>query len=193
MKKKGNVVFYILCLIVILLLILNLFGNRILNLPLSKNLIVNRFSSKEFILPSNLPVLYKFYDPCFSDNPKQFEKFKICTSIWSDCKPCADELIEWDKQIANLNENHNVSFLFYVYTSNYKIFMENIYPEMLLRCPIIIDTLNQFCTLNGIDPKDKLCNTFLLDENNKVLIIGNPLRSNEIRNLYLKILSNEYD
>ena len=43
--------------------------------------------------------------------------------------------------------------------------------------PILLDTLGEFEKLNPHLPKNGTFHTFLLDENNNVILVGNPLRN----------------
>jgi len=37
-------------------------------------------------------------------------------------------------------------------------------------------------------PKDNLLHTFLLDENNNVILVGNPVRNKKIKEMFYKIV-----
>lgn len=53
--------------------------------------------------------------------------------------------------------------------------------------PVLIDKNGDFEKLNPHLPKNKAMHTFLLDENNKVILVGNPLYNKEIEKLFYKI------
>lgn len=52
--------------------------------------------------------------------------------------------------------------------------------------PVIIDEKGSFEKLNPHLPKDEIFHTFLLDENNNVILVGNPLYNKEIEKLFYK-------
>ena len=54
--------------------------------------------------------------------------------------------------------------------------------------PILLDTLGEFEKLNPHLPKNHLLHTFLLDENNRVVLVGNPLRNKKIEEMFYKIV-----
>lgn len=56
--------------------------------------------------------------------------------------------------------------------------------------PICIDEKDSLNKLNHF-PSDMMFQTFLLDKNNKVLAIGNPIHNPHIKELYLKIIRGE--
>ena len=49
---------------------------------------------------------------------------------------------------------------------------------------IKIDSTNQFIRQNVIIPSDALFHTFLLDEQNRIIVVGNPLFNDKLWNLY---------
>ena len=56
-----------------------------------------------------------------------------------------------------------------------------------------VDVDNRFNKLNNF-PADMTFQTFLLDKNNKVVAIGNPIHNLKVRELYLKIIQGgDYD
>lgn len=50
--------------------------------------------------------------------------------------------------------------------------------------PIIVDTEHEFERLNPLLPKNKAMHAFLLDENNKVIFVGNPLHNKQIEKMF---------
>jgi len=54
--------------------------------------------------------------------------------------------------------------------------------------PVFIDLKGEINKLNGF-PRQELYQCFLLDDNNKVLSIGNPLYNRGIWDLYKKIIT----
>ncbi len=51
--------------------------------------------------------------------------------------------------------------------------------------PVCIDTEDRFNKLNNF-PSDMMFQTFLLNKDNKVVVIGNPIHNLKVRNLYLQ-------
>ena len=54
--------------------------------------------------------------------------------------------------------------------------------------PVILDTLGQFERLNPHLPKNKALHAFLLDENNNVILVGNPLLNKKIKEMFYRIV-----
>ena len=56
--------------------------------------------------------------------------------------------------------------------------------------PVCLDLADSFNRLNGF-PSDMAFRTFLLDKDNKVLAIGNPVLNPKVKDLYLRIIRGE--
>lgn len=56
--------------------------------------------------------------------------------------------------------------------------------------PIFYDTLNKMEKLNHF-PKNNTFRTFLLDKNNHVILVGNPIGNKTLWNLYKQIITRE--
>lgn len=149
-----------------------------------QTLFVKEYSGKQIRVPDSLLILYDGE----LTQPGKFDLFsgeyKICTSIDGDCSDCVSDLEKWRALVDSINVNNNVKFLFYINTTNLKTFIQQLYPNISLEYPLIIDTLNLYCTLNHISNDDKLHNSFLLNRENKVLISGNPIKGDAIKRLY---------
>lgn len=55
-----------------------------------------------------------------------------------------------------------------------------------LKHPVFIDTTGVFMRKNSHIPKEQMLHTFLLDENNKVILVGDPVRNKRIYELFRK-------
>lgn len=113
-------------------------------------------------------------------------KLKIATYINGSCPQCLFELEEW-KRIIEDQAFKEVSFHFYIKTTNINQ-MISILKEISFDYPTIIDTSNQFFILNKLS-EDKNLQTFLLNENNKIVIVGNPIYGEQIKDFYLKVVT----
>lgn len=105
----------------------------------------------------------------------------------SGCTECQLKLYEWKllkQQTDSLNLH--VSFVFIAWQTAYQD-LENL--QLINQCdiPIFYDREGQFMKLNRF-PQRKGFQTFLLDADNRVVLIGNPLDSKNLRELYLQTL-----
>lgn len=116
-------------------------------------------------------------------------KYKIL--VYTDSVGCVgctlrlSQWMEWITQIDSISEN-KVSFLFFIHPKDMR-------DLLLLLCsqnfdvPVCIDRNNSLYKLNRF-PSNAMLQTFLLDEHNKVLAIGNPMHNPKIKELYMKII-----
>ena len=118
--------------------------------------------------------------------------YKIVTYIDSiGCTSCKLQLQNWKDFILKMDSlNHDkVSFLFCFYPKD-KSELRFIFQRDSFEYPICLDENDSFNKLNHF-PSDMTFQTFLLNRNNKVLAIGNPIHNPKIRELYVKIIRGE--
>lgn len=105
------------------------------------------------------------------------------------CSVCNLGLQDW-KQIIKETDSltHDVAFFFYAYVKDY----ENLEYSIRINnfnYPIFYDLKGECNKLNHL-PDHVFYQTFLLNENNKVLLLGRPKPNSEIWKLYKKIIIN---
>ena len=82
----------------------------------------------------------------------------------------------------------NFSFLFYVNTSDYTILDQNARMNDFTY-PIILDKENKINEMNHF-PSHPTFHTFLLDENDKVILAGNPIDNSDLKELCKQQITN---
>jgi hypothetical protein len=114
--------------------------------------------------------------------------YKILTYIDSvGCTGCQLGLAQWRKLIDSmLIQQLDVSFLFVVHSSDYEMF-EYMLIENNFSYPIIYDRKNNFDKLNHFLPAPY--RTFLLDKDNKILLVGSPIKNPKMWALYKKFIT----
>lgn len=142
---------------------------------------------KHIYLPQNLEIKISQNDTIC---PELFtSQYKILVYVDSTgCTPCKLRLFDWREMIREvLKINKNVSFLFYVNIKDYKIVEQNIKMNNFFY-PIILDKKDKINQINHLSNNPQL-HTFLLDRNNKVLLVGNPIENLKLRELYIQQIS----
>lgn len=114
----------------------------------------------------------------------------IVVLVNGECQACYSEIYRWEKLITdNPNIFTGIPIHFILHGQNFKI------PKRMLNKPGLqnftfwLDNMNHFITKNKIKP-DPFFNTFLIDQNNRIEIRGNPVYSSEILSHYEAILYN---
>lgn len=153
-------------------------------------LLLKEWEGKEIIFPSNSIFTIKGRDTIeYSISRK---KYKIVTYVDSlGCTDCKLRLREWKKFIKEVHSltKDSVSFYFYFYPKNKKELIDIMLRDNFVY-PVCLDENDDFNYLNKF-PSDIVFQTFLLDRDDKVVAIGNPIHNSNIKDLYLKIIQNK--
>ena len=116
--------------------------------------------------------------------------YKVVTYIDSvGCTSCKLQLHRWKEYIAEVDSltDGRVPFLFYFHPKDIK-------ELRYLTCrdgftyPVCLDEKDELNRLNQF-PSDMTFQTFLLDKENKVVVIGNPILNPKVKELYLKLIT----
>ena len=113
--------------------------------------------------------------------------YKIITYVDSiGCVSCKLQLLEWKNFIALVDSTTNKSIPFiFIFQPKDNDNLHYILKRDDFHLPVCIDTKDQFYALNHF-PKEDMFHTFLLDKDNKVVVIGNPIHNLKVRDLYLQ-------
>ena len=66
------------------------------------------------------------------------------------------------------------------------------YLEKSIPQTIFVDSANIFMKVNPNMPSESMFHTFLLDENNKVILVGNPMFNKQIEDMMLSIVEEKF-
>ena len=121
--------------------------------------------------------------------------YKILNYVDSiGCLSCELKLTEWNALYKRLQDKGmSVMPVFIFGFSNNKKFKKEIYSLLrhnAIAFPVVMDSLSQINKLNNF-PDDRRFQTFLLDKENKVVVIGNPIYNPYIEDLYFDIATNK--
>ena len=155
----------------------------------SINSIIGEWLGKEILFPLNAT-----YTVCGERDTMNLLEIKADYRIISyvdseGCINCKLQLPYWKRfihEVDSVRSDCKIPFLFYFYPKN----KEELYSLIKSYCftyPICIDTNDSLNKLNRF-PADMTFQTFLLDSNNIVLAIGNPILNPKVKELYLKII-----
>lgn len=108
-----------------------------------------------------------------------------------ECLSCIDDLLLWSK-VVNKFEQYDIEFVFIIYTNDHQFdhYIKKYLPSWGVTYPIFLDKRDNFRKINDLYPR-KFFQTFLLNGNNQVILIGNPLLKDDLMTLYenkIKIL-----
>jgi hypothetical protein len=112
---------------------------------------------------------------------------KIVTRFEGDCPSCIASIIAWKKIYGTIRERkNNIKFVFYV-----EIIQEEAFKELQRKLDfadyVIFDQKGSFFKYNLLQfPYGLEDQTFLLDENNKIILFGNPTVKPDLLTKYIE-------
>ncbi len=118
-------------------------------------------------------------------------KKKIITIIDANCRKCIiGQLNKIDSLFIPLQESKKTEMIFVlnINSADSLYFMTNMYPAIKAKGILLWDNGYHFETENAIFTEKITKRTFLLDENNKIIQVGNPLFEPELLTAYKKLL-----
>ena len=149
--------------------------------------LVTQWQGKEIIIPSNSVFTIQGKDTV---DVNLNTEHKILVYVDSaGCTSCRLQLHKWKEFIAQVDTvaKEPVQFLFYLTPMSVKE-ARYITRRDDFTYPMCVDINNEINKENSF-PKKDMFHTFLLDAENKVQVIGNPIHNSAVRDLYLKTIS----
>lgn len=171
--------------IAFLLCILNLFISCQEDMGTHIERLVQEWQGKEIRFPEKLTFTRYVNDTIEYYIPKS--KNKIVTYVDSiGCISCKLQLPKWKEFIRLVDSvtNKTVPILFFFQPKDNDELRYYLQRDSF-SFPVCIDTQHRFNSLNHF-PSEMMFQTFLLDKDNKVVVIGNPIHNLAVRDLYLK-------
>jgi hypothetical protein len=148
--------------------------------------IIKEWAGKTVIFPEHIPCLHSIkkdtIKECMSNSDKEYKILLYVDS--TGCMSCKLRLHDWTSYMYGLDSLAN--FLFYFYPKNendlFDLFMQTQFSHY-----IYIDSQGDLNRLNHF-PDNPEFNCFLLDKNNEVLAIGDPVKNPKIWDFYKQII-----
>ena len=116
--------------------------------------------------------------------------YKVVTYIDSvGCSSCKLQLSRWKKLVEEVDSltNGRVPFLFYFHPKDRKE-LRYLTRRDDFTYPVCFDERDELNRLNQF-PTDMTFQTFLLDKDNKVVAMGNPVHNPKVKELYLDLIT----
>ncbi len=147
--------------------------------------IVKEWVGKEIVIPSGFQCCIAEKDSVGCDALLNSEYKILLYTDSSGCTTCKLRLLEWKaliKDADSLFSFDKLSFLF-VFQPKDKKELQFLFKRDNFNYPVMIDIENKMDAINQFPDKQSY-QCFLLDRNNKVLMIGNPVINPKIWKLY---------
>lgn len=147
--------------------------------------LVNEWQGKQIVFPENLTFTRYLTDTTDFQIPES--DYKVLIYVDSiGCTSCKLQLHKWKELIEYTDSatQGKVPFLFFFHPKDTKEIRYLLKRDGFDR-PIYIDLEDQLNKLNKF-PANMTFQTFLLDKDNKVAVLGNPVHNTAVKDLYLK-------
>ena len=147
--------------------------------------LVTEWQGKEIKFPDNL--IFTRYLTDTTDFQIPQSEYKVLVYVDSTgCTSCKLQLHKWKELIeyADSETQGKVPFLFFFHPKDTKEIRYLLKRNGFDR-PVYIDLDDRLNKLNKF-PADMTFQTFLLDKNNKIVALGNPVHNTAVKDLYLK-------
>lgn len=150
--------------------------------------LVQEWNGKEIRFPSH-PVFTRFVTDTV---PYRIPKTDYKVVVFVDsvgCISCKLQLPKWKEFMHEVDSlcKGKVSFVFFFQSANVKE-LRYILRRDGFSLPVCIDADDSFNSLNHF-PGEMMFQTFLVDSENRVKVIGNPIHNLSVKDLYLKELA----
>ena len=149
--------------------------------------IVKESIGKKLIVPEGL----RIYNPHLLDVDSTLisqSKVKIYSSLDITCSTCIDIMKQWDAESQKFNE-FNVPLIFIARSDDdfflFKYSYEDTRTIPKFNFPLFLDYKDDFFRQNEFMAHNKSFETVLTNQDNEIILIGNPLSSDEMMSLYL--------
>lgn len=149
--------------------------------------LVKEWENKEVSFPANISYSILGKDTAYLAPQRDYTIVSYIDSV--GCTSCKLQLYRWKDLIAEFDSlsSHTTSFQFVFHPKDKK---EMIYllKRDRFNYPVWIDETDSFNKLNKL-PGNRLFHTFLLNEQNRVVAIGDPVQNPKIKELYISIIT----
>lgn len=174
---------------VLFLALILFFGCKENNQKKEVKRIVKEWQNKEVVFPPNLVFTKYGKDTLnFEIPPSSYKIIMYVDSI--GCTSCKLQLHKWKKFISEVDSvtNGEVPILFFFHPKDLRE-ISYLLKRDGIDIPVCIDINDDINTFNHF-PSQQEFQTFLLNDENKVVFIGNPIHNIRIKEMYLKEISN---
>lgn len=147
--------------------------------------LVREWQGKEIIFPEKMT--YTRFVEDTVDFDRQKGKYKVFVYVdTTGCTSCKLQLPKWKEFISRVDSmtGNSVPFIF-VFQPRHEKKVKSLLKRSHFDYPVCVDTESHFSKLNKF-PDNITFHTFLLDKDNKVKVIGNPIHNLSIQDLYVR-------
>lgn len=125
-----------------------------------------------------------------------FKRYEFTSIVYlkDGCVPCYPKFVEWHHWFLNINKLHNnYAVLFIIQGYNYKTFLKKVNEIEQINFDhfIIMDPNFEFREQNKKIPYWIIERSLLIDNKNKIKLVGFPFYNEDMKNMFHKIILNK--
>ena len=154
--------------------------------------LLQKWYEKEITFPKNPS--FTVYGEKESDFTIPVGGYKLVHYVDSvGCTSCKLNLDKWKEYVTYLDSvtGHTVPCLFFIHATQ-KREVKIALKESRFEHPVCLDVENEFYRLNKF-PMEPMLHTFLLDKDNRIIGMGDPVRNPRVKELYLNLINGKRD
>ena len=150
--------------------------------------IINQTLGKKLNLPNELELYEPFSEFIIDSSEIANSKLKIYTHINASCESCISKIKLWNSLAPTFSEYKIKIIIICSSKDNFELINHLIKSGEVedFAFPLFFDLENKYLNLNGFMNEVEQFETVLTDTENNILLMGNPIYSNEMKDLYLK-------
>lgn len=125
------------------------------------------------------------------DDFRNIYKYIYVVYLKEGCMPCYPKYVEWQEKMDSINIFNDVTVLFVIKGNSYDTFVEEAMKEGLKEDKFyaFMDPDDSFINTNKGIPGWIIENTFLIDNQNRIVLIGSPFSTPEMTKVFYDICS----
>lgn len=177
---------------IVVLAIYLLSGCNVNNKPSKVEATLEGMIGKEIILPLDSFLCYQGLKEKKNIN-QHLSEYKLVVYMDSNsCMSCRLKTMhDWDAYVELSDSLEGVFDILFIVSPKQNEFglLKNKLLSENFKYPVFIDAKNIFSKFNSCIPSEELFHVFFLDKNNRIILVGNPLKSNKIHNLLIESIS----
>lgn len=149
--------------------------------------VIENCLGKKLIIPDSLRIYAPFHN-YIADSVQLFNaKFKIYSHINASCPTCVRDILLWNNIIPDFEKLKAPVILICESDDNFDLFKHIIESGEIksFSYPFFFDLKRDFYRQNKFMKESPQFETVLTDRDNTILLLGNPIRSKEMKDIYL--------
>lgn len=148
--------------------------------------------NKNIIIPDSLIYLVRMKE--INNNYKEeilrSSPYKIFVMVSGGCPPCTQEILQWAEFSDRLLAYNNLKIYFVIRGTKLSYFKQTYASDIPIDDNILIDSSDLFVKINDL-PYYRDLNTVLVNNENKILLIGNLVGNEALQNLFIETIKND--